>query len=57
MGIEIPKIFMLLAIQEAIKKNLMTSIIKSLSYSTAIKIAEVYGKLISTKLILGNFTQ
>ena len=57
MGIEIPKIFMLLAIQEAIKKNLMTSTIKSLSYFTAIKLAEVYGKLISTKLILGNFTQ
>ena len=49
MGIEIPKIFMLLAIQEAIKKNLMTSTIKSLCYFTAIKLAEVYGKLISTK--------
>ena len=57
MGIEIPKIFMLLAIQEATKKNLTTSTIKSLSYFTAIKLAEVYGKLISTKLILGNFTQ
>ena len=46
----------LLAIQKTIK-NPITFIMKSLYYSTLIKLVEICGKLVSTKLIFRNFMQ